>query len=79
MTGEWKEILTSVAPFLLLLALWFFLLKRLQAAKRTTSESPFGPPQPMTTSEVAAELRSLRQSVDALRAEIKDLSERTGQ
>jgi hypothetical protein len=65
------HILVSIAPFLLLLALWFFLLKRMQAAKRTTSENPFGPPQQMTTSEIVAELRSLRQSIDALREGIK--------
>jgi HAMP domain-containing protein len=78
MQNHWTNMLVSVAPFLLLLVLWFFLLRRIQAGKRTTREDPFGPPQQMTTTDVAAELRSLRQSVEALRADIKALDERTG-
>ena len=65
------QILVSVAPFLLLLALWFFLLKHMQGAKRAANENPLGPPQQMATSEIVAELRSLRQSIDSLRDDIK--------
>jgi ATP-dependent Zn protease len=72
MSNYWSSILTSVAPFALLLALWFFILRRMQAGKQRAAENPFGPPQQMSTSEIVAELRSLRQSVDALRKEIAD-------
>jgi hypothetical protein len=78
MNSYWTNILVSVAPFLLLLALWFFLLKRMLAGKRAANQSPFGQPQEMATADVVAELRSLRQSVDALRADIKALEERLG-
>jgi hypothetical protein len=71
------NILVSIAPFLLLLVLWFVLLRRMQAGKRTVN-SPFGMTQEMATSDVVAELRSLRQSVEALRVDIKAIEERLG-
>ncbi|MGA1981123.1 MAG: hypothetical protein ABSG84_01510 [Acidobacteriaceae bacterium] len=78
MSNYWSSILTSVAPFALLLALWFFILRRMQAGKQKAGENPFGAPQQMAPTDVAAELRALRQSVDNLRAEIKARDERSG-
>jgi hypothetical protein len=60
----------TVLPFLLLLALWFFLMKRLQANKQPTVEELIGPIREMLLKDVGPEIRSLRESVDALRAEI---------
>ena len=71
-------MLVSVAPFALLLALWFILLRRMQARKQRAAENPFGASPEMAPTDVAAELRALKQSVDALRADIKSLDERTG-
>ena len=78
MQNYWTNMLVSIAPFALLLALWFVLLRRMQNRKRVSQENPFGPPQQMATADVVAELRALRQSVDALRTDIKALEERTG-
>ena len=71
-------MLVSIAPFALLLILWFSILRSMQARKQAAAgENPFGTPQQMATADVIAELRSLWQSVESLRADIKAIDERT--
>jgi len=55
--------LINITPFAILLVLWFFLLRYLQSKQKKDVEK--------IPASVAAELRALRESVDALRAEVK--------
>ena len=72
-------MLVNIAPFGLLLVLWFYMMRSMKARKQAApGENSFGTPQQMASADVVSELRSLRQSVDALRADIKAIDERTG-
>ena len=65
------QILISVLPFVALLALWFFLLKRMRSGDATYTKGYLDPMQEMIRLEILPEIRALRESVDALRADIK--------
>jgi len=71
MESSWSSILTSIAPFVLLLALWFFLLRQMRRGGNTTKKNFIDPMREMLEGVIVPEIRALRESVDALRAEIK--------
>ena len=72
-------MLVNIAPFALLLVLWFSMQRSMKARKQAaTGENPFGTAQHMASVDIVAELRALRQSVETLRADIKAIDERTG-
>jgi ATP-dependent Zn protease len=66
------QILISILPFLALLALWFFLLKRMGKGAETTKKNFIDPMQEMLERAIVPEIRALRQSVDSLREEMKN-------
>jgi ATP-dependent Zn protease len=70
MHADWIQILTSVAPFLILLALWFFLLQRMRSGNATYQKKYIDPMQAMIRSEILPEIALLRESVDKLRTQI---------
>ena len=69
------SILSSVLPFVLLLAIWAVLLVWLRGnskrAKKTARESYIDPMREMLQIEIVPEIRALRESVEALRAQVK--------
>jgi hypothetical protein len=66
------EMLLSIAPFVLLLVLWFLMMRSLRAEKQKAKESPLGGQPDMVPANVVAEIRALRESVDSLRKEMAD-------
>jgi hypothetical protein len=79
MESSATSILISVLPFVLLLALWFFLLQQMRKGGRLNRSSLIDPMQQMLVQTIVPEMRALRESVDRLGAEIKALGERGGQ
>jgi hypothetical protein len=75
MESSWSSILTSVVPFVLLLALWFFLLKKIRGGTATTKKNLVDPFQEMLQTVIVPEIRALRESIDALSAEVKSRNE----
>ena len=75
----WMEMLYSIAPFVLLIALWFLLARQLSNRAGSTKKNFIGPMQEMLQTVIVPEIRALRESVDALRADIKARDERPGQ
>jgi hypothetical protein len=71
METSWKDVLTSIAPFILLLALWFFLWRQMRKGPSSTKKNVIDPMQEMLERVIVPEVRALRQSVDALREEMK--------
>jgi hypothetical protein len=65
------QILISVLPLLVLLGLFLFLLKRVGKGSETTKKNFIDPMQEMLERVIVPEIRALRESVDALRAEIR--------
>lgn len=72
MAHDWTHIFLMILPFLLLLALWFFLLKQMQKGKFGYQQTVIEPMREVLQSEIVPEIRALRESVDALRKEIAD-------
>jgi hypothetical protein len=75
----WKDTLINVAPFALLLVLWFVLNIRFRAWRVSLKKNLVDALQESAQAVVLPEIRALRESVDALRAEIKARDERAGQ
>jgi hypothetical protein len=75
----WKDTFISVAPFVLLLVLWFVLYIGFRRLKASLKKNLVDALQESTQTTVVPELRALRESVDALRAEIKTRDEKRGQ
>ena len=72
MENSWTNILTSIAPFILLLALWYFLFKQMRKGSSTTKKNLIDPMREMLETVIVPEIRALRESVDALRAEARN-------
>ena len=72
MPEYWSNMLVSIAPFVLLLALWFFLLRTMRRGKGSTQQTLIEPMRSVIREEVVPEIRALRDSVDALRRELAD-------
>ena len=68
MESYWKETLITIAPFVLLLVLWLIIAKRIRPFF-TRGNVP---------ADVTAELHTLRESIDALRTEVKVSNDRRG-
>ena len=75
----WKDTFISVAPFVLLLVLWFVLYIGIRKWRASLKKNLVDALQESTQTTVVPELRALRESVDALRAEIKARDEKRGQ
>ena len=75
----WKDTFISVAPFVLLLVLWFVLYMGIRKWRASLKKNLVDALQESTQTTVVPELRALRESVDALRAEIKTRDEKRGQ
>jgi hypothetical protein len=75
----WKDTFISVAPFVLLLVLWFVLYMGIRKWRASLKKNLVDALQESTQTTVVPELRALRESVDALRAEIKARDEKRGQ
>jgi hypothetical protein len=66
------QTLVSILPFVLLLVLWFFLLKSMGKGAQAKNKKNFiDPMQEMLEKAIVPEVRALRESVDALRADFK--------
>jgi len=76
MATDWTSILVSIAPFAALLALWYFLLRKIRRETSDTRKNLVDPLQEIVQTIIVPEIRALRESVDALRAEIKARDER---
>jgi len=74
-----SSVLALSAPFILLLALWFFLLNAMRKGRFGYQKTIIGPMQEMLQATIVPELHALRDSVDRLSAEIKSLGDRSGQ
>ncbi len=74
MGNNWAHILGSVAPFLVLLAIWFFLLAGMRKNKWGWGyrKNIVEPMREVLQSDIVPEIRALRESVDALRKEMAD-------
>jgi ATP-dependent Zn protease len=79
MENYWTSMLVSIAPFLALLALWFFLLRQMSKGAGNTKKSLVDPLREIAQAIIVPEIRAVRESVDALRAEIKARDERREQ
>ena len=62
----------AALPFLLILVLWFFLLKQMQKAKFGYQHTVIEPMREVLHSEFVPEIRALRDSIEALRKEMAD-------
>jgi ATP-dependent Zn protease len=71
----WTSTLVSIAPFVLLLALWFFLLRQMRKGGSSTKKNLVDPMEEMLKAVIVPEIRALRESVESLRAEIKASNE----
>jgi polyhydroxyalkanoate synthesis regulator phasin len=69
MPAHW---IVTALPFLLILVLWFFLLKQVQKAKFGYQNTVIEPMREVLQTEIVPEIRALRESIDALRKEIAD-------
>jgi len=65
------QTLISIAPFVLLLVLWFFLYIGFRRLNASLKKNLVDALQESAQTAVLPEIRALRESVDALRAEIK--------
>jgi cell division protein FtsB len=74
----WKDTLISVGPFVLLLVLWFVVYIRIRAWRASQKKNLVDALQESIQTAVLPEIRALRESVDALRAEIKARDENRG-
>ena len=79
MATDWTSTLVGIAPFLALLALWFFLLRQMRKGASNTRKNLVDPLREIVQTDVVPEIRALRESVDALRADIKARDERRDQ
>jgi len=76
MENSATSILISALPFVLILVLWFFLLKRIRGGALRNQKNLIDPMQQMLEKTIVPEIRALRESVERLGAEVKALSER---
>jgi cell division protein FtsB len=67
----WKDTLITVAPFVILLVLWFVFYIGFRRLKASLKKNLVDALQESAQTAVLPEIRALRESVDALRAEIK--------
>jgi hypothetical protein len=65
--------LVTVVPFLLLLALWFVLLKMARSGRSSPKSDLVEPMREMLQTLLIPEIRALRESIDGLRADIKSI------
>jgi Na+/H+ antiporter NhaC len=72
------QIFISIAPFVLLLVLWFFLYIGFRRLKASLKKNLVDALQESAQTAVLPEIRALRESVEALRAEIKARDENRG-
>jgi len=71
MGNAWPYMLVNVVPVLLLLAFWLFLFRLMRKGNFGYRKTVVEPMREVLQSEIVPEIRALRESVDALRAEIK--------
>jgi hypothetical protein len=69
----------NIAPFVVLLALWFVLYIGFRKCRASLKKNLVDALQESNQTAVLPEIRPLRESVDALRAEIKARDEKRGQ
>jgi hypothetical protein len=69
------QIFISIAPFVLLLVLWFVMYIGFRSLKASLKKNLVDALQESSRTVVLPEIRALRESVDALRAEIKPRDE----
>jgi hypothetical protein len=79
MESSATSILVSALPFLLILVLWFLLLKQHRGGPLKTQKNFIDPMQEMLEKTIVPEIRALRESVDRLGAEIKVRGDRSPQ
>ena len=65
-------MLISVAPFALLLLLWFLIAGQLRRGGSNTKKNLVDPLREIVQTDIVPEIRALRESVDALRKELAD-------
>jgi hypothetical protein len=75
----WKDALINVAPFVLLLVLWLVMNRVIRARRASLKKNIVDALQESAQTAVLPEIRALRESVDALREEIKAYDEKRGQ
>jgi len=68
----WVSLLVNIAPFVLLLGLWFFLLRQMRKSENSNQRTVVEPMRKLLQDEIVPEVRALRESVDALRKEMAD-------
>jgi len=74
----WKDTLIAVAPFAVLLGLWFVVYLCIRSWRASRRKNLIYALQESDRMTVLPEIRALRESVDALRAEIKARDENRG-
>jgi hypothetical protein len=70
MPDAWLNTVTTIGPFLLILGLWYFLLKRNRKDGETGFYSKLM--RKAVRDELTPEFQALRESIEALRKDISD-------
>ncbi|HEY5056811.1 MAG TPA: hypothetical protein VII58_11665 [Acidobacteriaceae bacterium] len=77
MSNFWTSTLISILPFVLILLFWFFLLRQMRKGKNTSQQTLIEPMRKVLQEEIVPEIRAIRESIDALTADLKARNERS--
>jgi spore maturation protein SpmA len=78
MTDTFVKALVILAPLLLLLALWLFLLRAMRKGNFGYQKTVVEPMRKVLQEDVVPEIRAIRESIDALTSDLKARNEKSG-